>query len=499
MNKADKEVDQTIIEVIKVPYGVDLSKALIGKANELGIKQLGLEGDRTPLCFEKELEKEFSVVGYDLGEVAKHIDAPGFISDKEVKSVEEALTGESTHSKIKRIAQKGEGFFLCSLDSISWVTNLRGYHHHYQSTFIAKAIVLEDRVMIFCPDEVTFESCIESDENFTIIHVPWNRFGEKLEEISPKFSLEKLYFDPATTTSADFRILAKAFGHEKLKEKVGGISQLHATKNEVEIDEMEKAFGRSANVIKKIIDHVSAKACDGMTELEFFKAANKFYEDAGAFGLSFKTISGIGANSSIIHFGSPSQDVVISEGDLALLDSGAFYESGLATDCTRAFLPLGEASEKQKLIYTLVLKGLLQAQNAVFPEGSPGCYLDSLARAPIRAYGFDYAHGTGHGIGINVHEVGYRLTPFSQTPLLPGRVGSIEPGIYLPDFGGIRLENVAVVERHPEFEGMCKLRTLIFLGFMPNLIDDSLLNEQEKEWLSVYEAECSKRKTSFRD
>jgi Xaa-Pro aminopeptidase len=497
--QADKEVDQTIVEVVKVPYGVDLSKALIEKAKEVEIKQLGLEGDRTPLGYEKELEKEFSVVVFDLGEVAKHIDAPGFIPDNEVKAVSDKLTGESTKSKISRVAGKAEGFFLSSLDSISWVTNLRGYHHPFQSTFIAKAIVLDDRVMIFCPDEVTFESCVESDVNFTIVHIPWEKFGDKLEELAPKFSLEKLYFDPATTTGADFRILAKAFGHEKLKEKVGGISELHATKNDVEIDEMEKAFGRSANVIKKIIDHVSSEASKGMTELDFFHAANKFYQDEGALGLSFKTISGVGANSSIIHFGSPSQDVKISEGDLALLDSGAFYESGLATDCTRAFLPLGEATDKQKTIYTLVLKGLLQAQNAVFPEGSPGCFLDSLARAPIRAHGYEYAHGTGHGIGINVHEAGYRLTPFSQTPLVPGRVGSIEPGIYLPDFGGVRLENVVVVEKHPEFEGMCKVRTLIYLGFMPNLIDECLLNEQEKEWLSGYEAECSKRKTSFRD
>ncbi len=496
--QADKEVDQSIVEVVKVPYGVDLAKALIEKANTLGIKVLGLEGDRTPLGFEKELGKDFSVVAFDLGEIAKLIDAPGFVPDNEVKAVSDSLTGEAVKSKIKKVVGTGEAFFLSSLDSISWVTNLRGYHHPFQSTYIAKAIVLDDRVMIFCPSEVVFEKSVENDENFTIVKVGWDRLGEKLEELSHKINIERLYFDPATTTAADFRILAKAFGHDKLKEKEKGISEYHATKNDVEIDEMEKAFARSAKVIKKIIDHVSSEAEKGMSELDFYNTANKFYQEEGALGLSFKTISGIGPNSSIIHFGSPSNDVKIKKGDLALLDSGAFYESGLATDCTRAFLPIGEASSEQKKIYTLVLKGLLRALNGVFPEGSPGCYLDALSREPIRAHGYDYAHGTGHGIGINVHESGYRLTPFSQTPLIPGRVGSIEPGIYIPNFGGVRLENVVVVEKHPEFEGMCRVRTLIYLGFMPNLIDEDLMTEQEKEWLEVYEAECKKRATSFR-
>lgn len=498
--QADKEVDQKIVEVVKVPYGVDLAKALVQKAKELELKQLGLEGDRAPLGFEKELGKDFSVVAFDLGEIAQHIDAPGFIPDNEVKPVSEKLTGESVKSKISRVVGKGDGFFLSTLDSISWITNLRGYHHPFQSTFIAKAIVIDDRVLLFCPEVVTFEKSVESDENFTIVQLPWDRLGDKLEELAPKLGIEKLYFDPATTTAADFRILAKAFGHETLKEREGGISELHATKNDVEIAEMEKAFGRSANVIKKIIDKVSSEATSGkMTELDFFQTANKLYQEEGALGLSFKTISGIGPNSSIIHFGSPSPDVKIKEGDLALLDSGAFYESGLATDCTRAFVPVGESSAEQKKVYTLVLKGLLRAMNGVFPEGSPGCYLDSLAREPIRAQGYEFAHGTGHGIGINVHEPGYRLTPFSQTPLVPGRVGSIEPGIYVPGFGGVRLENVVVVEKHPDFEGMCRTRCLIYLGFMPNLIDESLLNEQEKVWLDDYEAECKKRNTSFRD
>ncbi|TNE95317.1 MAG: hypothetical protein EP326_15425, partial [Deltaproteobacteria bacterium] len=109
--QADKEVDQSIVEVVKVPYGVDLAKALIQKGKEIGIKNLGIEGDRAPLGFEKELGREFEVVAFDLGEVAKLIDAPGFVTDSEVKAVADTLTGETVKSKIKKVVGKGEGFF----------------------------------------------------------------------------------------------------------------------------------------------------------------------------------------------------------------------------------------------------------------------------------------------------------------------------------------------------------------------------------------------------
>src|SRR5690606_29176670 len=105
---------------------------------------------------------------------------------------------------------------------------------------------------------------------------------------------------------------------------------------------------------------------------------------------------------------------------------------------------------------------------------------------------------TGHGVGINVHEGCFSLTPLSQIPLVAGRVGSIEPGIYLPNFGGVRLENIVVVEKHPKFKGMLKFRPLVWIGFEPALIDESLLNQEELKWLNDYESECLARGTSFR-
>ncbi|MBY0412512.1 MAG: M24 family metallopeptidase, partial [Bdellovibrionales bacterium] len=168
------------------------------------------------------------------------------------------------------------------------------------------------------------------------------------------------------------------------------------------------------------------------------------------------------------------------------------------TDTTRSFLSGGTASTRQKEIYTLVLKSILATQNAVFPENTWGSVVDGVARQPIFRSGLNYNHGTGHGVGINVHEGGYRLSTTSSTPLKENTVGSIEPGIYIPGFGGVRLENVAVVERHHEHKNMLRFRTMVYVGFDHDLIDFDMLSEEEQTWLDEYEKECARRGRSFK-
>ena len=186
---------------------------------------------------------------------------------------------------------------------------------------------------------------------------------------------------------------------------------------------------------------------------------------------------------------------------MILLDSGGYFEGGWATDTTRTFFGCDDgkiAHPKMKEMYTLVLKGLLACQTAVFPEGTRGMVLDGLARNAMRKQGYDFGHGTGHGVGIHVHEPGVRISSISTLPMKEGQVVSIEPGIYVPGFGGVRLENVALVEKHPEFPKMLRFRSFVYIGFDHALIDMKLLNEEEKQALEEYEAECSKRGTNFR-
>jgi len=220
---------------------------------------------------------------------------------------------------------------------------------------------------------------------------------------------------------------------------------------------------------------------------------NRFYKKEGALDNSFKTISAFGPHSSIIHYSEPKSDYVLPpEGGFVLLDSGAYYESGLATDTTRTIF-IGKPTKKHQEIYTLVLKGLLAAQMSVFPKETIGAQIDGIARYAMRLKGYDYAHGTGHGIGVNVHEPCFGLSRISSVPLKEGTAGSIEPGIYLPDFGGVRLENCVVVEAHPEYPGMLRFRPLTFIGFDHSLIIEEWLTIEEKKYLIEYEGECRKR------
>ena len=263
---------------------------------------------------------------------------------------------------------------------------------------------------------------------------------------------------------------------------------------------MESSFNRGDQAIYETIAWTKEQVKKGekISELDFYNKTNEFYKKNGALEQSFKTIAAVGANSSIIHFSSPSADVPMNKNELVLLDSGGYFESGYATDTTRAFLSGGTASARQKEIYTTVLKSILATQNAVFPEGSWGSLIDGLARQPVFKFGVNYNHGTGHGVGINVHEGGYRLSTTSSVPLKEHTVGSIEPGIYIPGFGGVRLENVAAVEKHPSINGMLRFRSLVYIGFDPDLIDESLMTDEEQKWLEEYERECQKRGRSFK-
>lgn len=323
----------------------------------------------------------------------------------------------------------------------------------------------------------------------------WKKFiGEKENKI------QKVYYSDRSMNAADFQKLKNHFGEENLENIPFGLVPYHASKNPTELRSMLSSFEKGDQAIFETINWVKEQVRSGVkfSELDFYNKTNEFYKNNGAIEQSFKTISAVGANSSIIHFSNPSNEIEVTEGQLMLLDSGGYFESGYATDTTRSFLSGGTANARQKEIYTTVLKSILHTMNAVFPEGSWGSLIDGLARQPVYKYGMNYNHGTGHGVGINVHEGGFRLSTTSNVPLKEHTVGSIEPGIYIPGFGGVRLENIAVVEKDPKREGMLHFRSLVFIGFDHDLINEKLLTSEEIIWLDEYERECQKRGRSFK-
>ncbi|KMS95197.1 hypothetical protein BVRB_011370 [Beta vulgaris subsp. vulgaris] len=229
-------------------------------------------------------------------------------------------------------------------------------------------------------------------------------------------------------------------------------------------------------------------------KLEGFRASKEHFR-----GLSFPTISSVGPNAAIIHYGPDPETCAEMDPDrIYLFDSGAQYQDG-TTDITRT-VHFGQPSAHEKTCYTGVLKGHIALGNARFPKGTNGHALDILARVPLWKYGLDYRHGTGHGIGsyLNVHE-GPHLISFrpqaQNVPLQAAMTVTDEPGYYEDGNFGIRLENVLIVnEANTKFNfgdrGYLEFEHITWAPYQHKLIDLKLLTPEEISWVNTYHSRC---------
>lgn len=502
--QADLEVDRQYVEVIKVNQNTSITEELVQDIKRLDIKRLGYEPDRTALGYLKRLSLVApETIALESGELARLIDFAELSKPKEVQFVPREWRGRDTLEKTRSILKdEKKAMFVTALDSIAWLTNCRGYHLPFLSSFYAKALVTKEKVYVFVTPETPVSAKAKKEFGVEFIAIHFHDLPKELEHLQNTLHLTEVSFDPQMINSADFGMLVQVFGPEQLVENVGGLYAYQSIKEPVEIQQMEVSFRKADkaifNTIKWLKD--SIKSGKRLTELDLYHETTKKYQEQGAVDQSFNTIAGVGTNGSIIHYGDPSDEVVIKDTDMILLDSGGYFDGGWATDTTRTFFADSSKQPHPKMIemYTLVLKGLLNCQAAVFPEGTKGNVLDGIARASMRKKGYDYSHGTGHGVGIHVHEPGVRLSTASNIPMKEGQAVSIEPGIYIPGFGGVRLENIVYTEKHPDISGMLRFKPFVYIGFDPALVDKTLLNNEEEELLEAYEEECKRRGTSLR-
>jgi Xaa-Pro aminopeptidase len=503
--QADLEVDLNEIEVVKIGSDTSTTESLVQDVKRLSLAKLGYEADRTSLGFLKRLSgaaKE--TVPLSPNVLSSVIAFESLTALKEVELVPREWRGRDTSEKTKSIiTHDKQAIYLTALDSIAWITNCRGYHLPFLSSFYSKCLMTKEKVYVFVTPETPVSQNALREFGMEFITLPFTELEAELDRLQNTLHLEEVLYDPGMINSADFGMLVKVFGMEKLTEKAGGLYEYQSIKEAVEVKQIEASFRKSDQAIFNTLKWVksSLKNEKRITELDLYNETSKNYKAQGAHDQSFNTIAGVGPNGSIMHYGNPSDEVIIKQDDMILLDSGGYFDGGWATDTTRTFLGCDDAKKahpKMMEMYTLVLKGLLACQTAVFPEGTKGMVLDGLARNAMRKKGYDFGHGTGHGVGIHVHEPAVRISSLSTLPMKEGQVVSIEPGIYVPGFGGVRLENVALVEKHPEFPKMLRFRSFVYIGFDHALIDMKLLNEEEKQALEEYEAECSKRGTNFR-
>ncbi len=249
--------------------------------------------------------------------------------------------------------------------------------------------------------------------------------------------IKKLAVDSLGITS--WRTLAKAVGGEEKLEPANYVEKLRQVKDEEEIQlirEACKLAGEGMKVASEIIK-------PGLTEIQVAAEIEYAMRKKGSYGCSFETIVASGPNSAFPH--SMCSKRVIHEGDLVVVDLGANYKF-YCSDMTRTFVA-GKPTEKQKAIFETVKLAHHEAFEAIMP-GIPVKDVDALARKGIDEAGFAefFVHNLGHGIGLEVHELPI-LNPLSKDILVAGMVVTDEPGIYLPGYGGVRIEDTVLTTK----------------------------------------------------
>ncbi len=388
------------------------------------------------------------------------------------------------------LIEKGaEATVLSSPDSVDWLLNIRAHDVEHTPLALGAAIVdAKGRAQLFIHPSRCDDAVRKHLGNEVSVCDPAT-LGDALAQLGRE--KKRVLVD---TGSLPLWHMQKLDGAQ-IVEGSDPCLLMKAKKNPVELAGIRSAHVRDGAAVVKLLhwlDRETAKR--SVHELEVCDALLKFRSQHSMFhDVSFPTISGSGPHGAIVHYRATKEsDRALQQGELFLLDSGAQYPDG-TTDITRT-LPIGKPSAEHIDRFTRVLRGHVAIATARFPKGTSGSQLDSLARQYLWEAGFDYDHGTGHGVGcfLGVHEGPQRISKRGgDVALEPGMVVSNEPGYYKPGAYGIRIENlVTVVESQPGEGGKPYLgfATLTCAPIDTRLVDASKLLPAEKAWLNEYHA-----------
>lgn len=258
-----------------------------------------------------------------------------------------------------------------------------------------------------------------------------------VRELLEKLKLTRLGFEQDDVTFGAYRSFAEEMGSIELVPTSSLVERLRMFKEPAEIAIMQEA----ADLADRTFSHILSYLKPGVTEREISLEMEVFMRSNGATSSSFETIVASGERSALPH--GIASDRKLGNNEFVKLDFGALYK-GYCSDITRTVV-LGQPTEKHKEIYAIVLEAQLNVLDKLKP-GMTGREGDALARDIIKkaGYGDVFGHGTGHSLGLEIHE-NPRLSPLCDTVLEPGMTMTVEPGIYLPGFGGVRIEDDVVI------------------------------------------------------
>jgi Xaa-Pro aminopeptidase len=405
---------------------------------------------------------------------------------------DEAFTGTSRVKKIEKVKQqlrnkKATHLLLSALDEIAWLLNIRGNDIEFNPVATCYCLVTHRETLLFIDSQKLSNPILETLKTDGILVQPYEEINQILQQLNDK---HVLWCNKAGLNHALF---GQINAHCKCISEASLVNQLKAVKNAIEISHYKQAQIRDGVAMcnflhwleNTLLKKQMVSELDAAQQVMLFRQEQKNY-----IGPSFNPISAYQANAALPHYSATAENcAVLKPEGIYLIDSGGQYLDG-TTDITRT-VALGPVTEAQKTDFTLVLKGHIRVASTIFPVGTKGIHIDTLARLDLWQQGKDFGHGTGHGIGyfLNVHEGPQGLSPSVQGPgntiLEAGMMLTNEPGFYLKGAYGIRIENVLVCQPC-EKEGFLRFETMTFCPLDKNLIKTELLDEKEINWINNY-------------
>ena len=497
--QAERELEGSGIDLYKsgLPGVKTLAEFLKDELPEDGC--VGFDGRIVPLgqeeLWEKALAEKKAAFRSDrdlVGELWEDRPAQEF---HEAFLLPEEITGESAKSKIARVREEmaGQGadmHLITGLSDIGWLLNVRGRDIPCNPVVFSFALMTKDTVSWYVREEKLPEEVRDYTKQAGVSLKPYEAIWEDIKAIPAG---TKLLVDGAGVCS---------YVKGAVKEGVQLITAVNPTtlmkcvKNETERKALRISHHKDGlamvNFLYWLAHHPDIESLSEIDAADYLEQCRR---DQGAFDLSFETIAAMGPNASVVHYApSPEHFAMLKKKGLFLVDSGGQYREG-TTDITRT-MAMGPLTDAERHHYTTVLRSHIDLASAVFPTGVSGCQLDVLARMPMWEEKLDYRHGTGHGVGfcLNVHEGpnAFRMSiPDNKAlrpALVPGMVTTDEPGIYIDNDHGIRIESEMLCAEAGESEYgryLCfENLTLCPIDVTP--VNRNELTEKEISWLNAY-------------
>ena len=410
--------------------------------------------------------------------------------------------GETLASKVARIRKSlrelhADGMLVSALDDIAWTLNLRGTDVHCNPVFVSYLLIESDKVSLFVDDNKLSPEVKQYLQDNQVSLYNYN----KVEKCLESYSEYNILLDGDETSY----YLWKTVKCQEIVAAGSPIPAMKAVKNKAEIEGYRSAMLKDGVAMVKFLKWLKpAVEAGGQTEnsidekLTSLRAEQKLFRD-----ISFDTIAGYAQHGAIVHYeATPETDVVLKPEGLILIDSGAQYQDG-TTDITRT-IALGAVSAEMKHIYTLVLKAHIQLELVKFPDGASGTQLDAVGRECMWREGYNFLHGTGHGVGsyLCVHEGPHQIRmEWMPTPLRAGMTLTDEPGLYLAGKFGVRIENTVLISDYmsTEFGKFLQIEPLTLCPIDTTPIDVDMLLPEEIDWLNAYHHSVYEKLSPFLD